>query len=374
MSMLNRVGRGRAGRALGVLALVVVGACHRGAPEAADTERTVVKLGPTDVSVVQQTSLKSGPVISGTLQARNEAQVRAQAAGTITAVYAEQGQPVKEGQLLARIEAAAPEQALVSAQQAVRSAQQSYEVAQRQAERQATLLKAGAVAEQAVETARSQASAAQAQLASARAQLTAAQKQVANTEVRSPINGVVSARPINAGDVVTVGGELFTVVNPGAMKLEASVPSEALSQVHVGAPVSFTVTGYPGRTFTGRVERINPAADPTTRQVPIFVTVPNEGGTLVSGLFAQGQVASVSTSALVVPATAVDQTGAFPVVLQVTGGVVKQVPVKLGAADAQQSRVALTAGVSAGDTVLTNTAQGVPAGTPVQVTAVTAQQ
>lgn len=372
--MLNRVGRGRAGRALGVLALMAVGACNRGAPEATDTERMVVKLGPTDVTVVERTSIESGPVISGTLQARNEAQVRAQAAGTITAVYAEQGQPVKAGQLLARIEAAAPEQALISAQQAVRSAQQSYEVAQRQAERQASLLKAGAVAQQAVETARSQASAAQAQLASARAQLTAAQKQVANTEVRSPINGVVSARPINAGDVVTIGGELFTVVNPGAMKLEASVPSEALSQVHVGAPVTFTVTGYPGRTFTGQVERINPAADPTTRQVPIFVTVPNEGGTLVSGLFAQGRVASVSTDALVVPATAVDQTGAFPVVLQVTGGVVKEVPVKLGAVDAQQNRVALTSGVSAGDTVLTNTAQGVPAGTPVQVTAVTAQQ
>jgi RND family efflux transporter MFP subunit len=374
MSMLNREGRGRAGRALGVLALVVMAGCGRGAPEAEDTGSTVVKLGPTDVTTVQRASIESGPVISGTLQARNEAQVRAQAAGTITAVYAEQGQAVKEGQLLARIEAAAPEQALVSAQQAVRSAQQSYEVAQRQAERQASLLEAGAVAEQAVETARSQASAAQAQLANARAQLTAAQKQVANTEVRSPINGVVSARPINAGDVVTVGGELFTVVNPGAMKLEASVPSEALAQVHINAPVTFTVTGYPGRTFSGRVERINPAADPTTRQVPIFVTVPNEGGTLVSGLFAQGRVASTSVDALVVPSSAVDQTGAFPVVLQVTGGQVKETAVKLGVTDAQNNRVALASGVSAGDTVLTNTAQGVPAGTPVQVTGVVAQQ
>lgn len=372
--MLNRVGWGRTGRMAGLLALVVTGACGRGAPEAADGGPTVVKLGPADVTTVQRSSIESGPVISGTLQARNEAQVRAQAAGTITAVHAEQGQAVEKGQLLARIEAAAPEQALVSAQQAVRSAQQSYEVAQRQAERQATLLKAGAVAEQAVETARSQASAAQAQLANARAQLTAAQKQVANTEVRSPIDGVVSARPVNAGDVVTVGGELFTVVNPGAMKLEASVPSEALAQVRVGAPVTFTVTGYPGRTFSGRVERINPAADPTTRQVPIFVTVPNEGRTLVSGLFAQGRVAATSVEALVVPSSAVDQTGAFPVVLQVTGGQVKQTAVKLGVTDAQNGRVALTSGVSAGDTVLTNTAQGVPAGTPVQVTGVVAQQ
>jgi len=134
------------------------------------------------------------------------------------------------------------------------------------------------------------------------------------------------------------------------------------------------VTGYPGRTFAGRVERINPAADPTTRQVPIFVTVPNEGGALVSGLFAQGRVAATSVESLVVPSSAVDQTGAFPVVLQVTGGQVKQTAVKLGVTDAQSSRVALAAGVSAGDTVLTNTAQGVPAGTPVQVTGVVAQQ
>jgi RND family efflux transporter MFP subunit len=360
-------------RILGVAALVAVGACQR--PKAAeDTEPQVVRLTPSDVVVAALQQIQSGPVISGTLQAQQEAQVRAQAAGTITAVYAEQGQPVKAGQLLARIEATTAEQALASAQQSVSSAEQNYQVARRQAERQAELAKAGAVAQQDVETARSQAAAAQAQVASARAQLAAAQKQVQNTEVRSPLTGVVSARPVNAGDVVTVGTALFTVVNPSGMKLEASVPSEQLAQVRVGAPVVFTVSGYPGRTFTGRVDRINPAADPTTRQIPIFVTVPNQGGALVSGLFAQGRVATRSQEALVVPTAAVDQTGAFPTVLQVTGGKVQQVAVKLGPQDSQNDRVAIVSGLAAGDTVLASTSQGVPAGTPVQLTGAVAQQ
>jgi RND family efflux transporter MFP subunit len=281
---------------------------------------------------------------------------------------------VKRGQLLARIEGTAAQQTLVSAQQGVRSAEAAYDVARRQAERTATLVQAGAIAEQQLENARSQATAAQAQLAGARAQLAAAQKGVQNTEVRSPITGVVATRPVNAGDVVHVGAALFTVVDPGGMKLEASISSDQLGQVHVGAPVEFTVTGYPGRTFTGKVTRISPAADPTTRQIPITVALPNSSGSLVSGLFAQGRVSSRAQTAVVVPQAAVDQTGATPTVLRVKGGKVEQVQVQLGTVDTENQRVAITSGISAGDTLLASSSQGVEPGTPVQVSGVVAKQ
>ena len=93
------------------------------------------------------------------------------------------------------------------------------------------------------------------------------------------------------------------------MRLEASVPSEDLSILRVGANVDFTVRGY-DRSFTGRIERIAPQADPTTRQVPIYVAIPNPGGRLVAGLFAEGRVVSSSASGLIVPINAVNTSEA----------------------------------------------------------------
>jgi membrane fusion protein, multidrug efflux system len=192
---------------------------------------------------------------------------------------------------------------------------------------------------------------------------------VDNTVVRSPISGVVADRPVNAGDVVSPGTALFTVVDPGTMQLEANVSSAQLADVRVGAPVTFTVSGYPGRSFTGRVDRISPAADPVTRQVPVFISIPNPGGALVSGFFAEGRVTASTRQTLVVPASAVDQTGVTPSVLRVRGGVTERVPVKLGLSDPETERVEVVSGLAAGDTVLTGAATGVSVKTPVRITA-----
>lgn len=189
------------------------------------------------------------------------------------------------------------------------------------------------------------------------------------TSVTSPIAGVVSDRPVNAGDVVQPGGALFTIVDPGSMRLEASVPAGLLGQVRLGAPVRFSVAGYPGRTFTGTVQRINPAADPATRQVPILVTIPNEEGALVGGLFAEGRVQSESRQGIAVPANAVDERGVSPAALRLRAGKTERVPVQLGTRDPESDRVEIVSGLAAGDTVLTGGALGTAPGTPVRVRA-----
>jgi multidrug efflux pump subunit AcrA (membrane-fusion protein) len=135
----------------------------------------------------------------------------------------------------------------------------------------------------------------------------------------------------------------------------------------VGAPVEFRVQGYPGRVFTGVVERINPVADPATRQVEIYVTVPNNGGALVAGLFAEGQVQSEARDALAVPAKAVDQTGQTASVLRVRAGKTERVPVQTGLRDPNAERVEVVAGLAPGDTVLVGAAMGTTPGTPVRV-------
>lgn len=358
----------RALPALALLATLAVGACKKdGDANAATTPAAAVVVGAENVAVVQQKEIQSGPTISGSLAPEKEARLNAEVPGAVLQTLAEAGQRVTRGQLLARIDDAAIQQAYLSARSALASAQSAATNAQRELERAQKLVAAGALAERDLENATTANQAAQAQLAAARAQVAAAQQNLGRTRIEAPFTGVVATRTVSAGDVVTPGTPLFTVVEPGSMRLEASVPAEQLSGVRVGAPVSFTVSGYPGRVFTGRVTRVSPVADPTTRQVQILATIPNAGNTLVGGLFAEGRVASESRTGLVVPANAINERGISPVAMRIKGGAVQQVNVQVGLRDAATEVVEVTAGLAAGDTVLVGAAQGISAGTKVTV-------
>ena len=361
------------GRALAAVAALAaaatLGACGKqeAAASAAAERPAPVTVGVENVAILAEDTIETGPAVSGTLTPEREAQVRAEAGGSVLRVGAEAGQRVSAGALLAQIEEKAGGDAVLSARTAVASAQSSFDLAQRESERAATLLAAGAIAERDAESARRSLDGARAQLEAARAQLSAAQQQLSGTRATAPFTGVVSARLVSAGDVVAPGSALFTVVDPGSMRYEASVPAEQLAGVRVGAPVRFTVNGYPGRTFEGRVTRVNPVADPTTRQVRLLISVANESGALVGGLFAEGRVASERRTGLVAPSGAVDERGVGPAVFRLKGGVVERVPVEVTLRDAQSDRVALAGPLAAGDTLLTGAAQGITAGTPVRI-------
>lgn len=324
-------------------------------------------VGAENIAVADTTTLESGPAISGSLEPHWSATVRAEVSGPVVQTYAERGERVRRGAVLARLDDRAIRDSYLSARSAVRTAEAAAAQAQRDLERTTKLVSAGAVAQQAAEQQRVAADNAQSALADAQARLAAAEKQLRATEIRAPDAGVVSERSVQAGDVVQPGTELFTIVDPARMKLEAAVPAQQLSQVRVGAPVEFTVTGYDDRVFTGRVARVSPMADPTTGQVQITIELPNTAGELVGGLFAQGRIASQTKNGVVIPAGAVDIRGIRPVVRVLAQGVVEQREVELGLRDETNDRVEITSGVAAGDTVLLGAAQGIAPGTPVTV-------
>jgi RND family efflux transporter MFP subunit len=356
------------GWAAAILCFVALGAaCNREKPEEAPVQApAAVRVGQENIATVSLQQISTGPLISGTLMAERDAMVRAQVSGSILQVAASEGQSIRRGALLARIEDQALSDAHVSAQSAVRSAEQALGLAEREAARTDSLVKGGALAERELDTARNAVSAAQAQLADARSRLASAGKQLGNLTVRSPIDGIVAARPASAGDVVSPGTELFRIIDPRSMRLEASVPTESLSLVKIGLPVRFEVRGYPGQTFEGKIERISPAADPVTRQVSIFVTIPNTAGRLVAGLFAEGRIAQESRRALVVPLSAVNTDNPRqPWVLRATAGKAERVPVTIGLRDEQTERLELTSGVKEGDRLLVGPAQAITPGTPL---------
>jgi RND family efflux transporter MFP subunit len=286
----------------------------------------------------------------------------------------EPGTPVRRGQLLARLDATALQDARSSARAAVANARNSLAVAQREEERQRVLVNAGAVAERNIETSHQLVVAARAALAQAQSQVAAAEKQIGLTRVTSPMTGVVSEKQASSGDVVQPGTALYTVVDPSSLELEANVPAEQIGQIHVGAPVDFTVSGYSGRTFEGTITRINPSADPATRQVRVYAAVPNAGSELVGGLYAEGRVSSEARTGLTLPTAAIDRRMRKPAILRVTNGKVERVEIEIGITDEQAQRVEVRSGAAAGDIVLKGAAQEIAPGTPVQLAPEVRQQ
>jgi RND family efflux transporter MFP subunit len=337
---------------------------------AAETTKTeTIMVGPENIAVATTGAIMSGPSLSGTLEPEREAVLRAQVQGSVLQTYADQGQAVSAGTVLARIDASGIQDAYNSARAQVVAARNAADIAARDLARNEKLLSAGAIAERDIEQSRRASIAAQAALEDANSRLASAEKQFRSTTVTAPFGGVVSERPVSAGDIVQPGTSLFTVVDPSSMRLEASVPAEQLSSIRVGVPVTFTVSGYPGRDFVGHNVRVNPTADPTTRQVRIYVSIPNAGRTLVGGLFATGRISTATRTGLVVPTTAVDVRGTAPSVVRVKGGKAEKVQVQIGVTDKASETVEVLSGLQAGDTLLLGAAQGITPGTPVRVSA-----
>lgn len=353
--------------ALLVLAAILSRSKGDNASAAETTKLEMITVGPENIAVATTGSIMAGPTISGTLQPDREAVLRAQVQGSVLQTYADQGQAVSAGTVLARIDAFGIQDAYNSAKAGVVAARNAADIASKDLARNEKLLAAGAVAERDIEQSRRVSIAAQAALEDANSRLASADKQYRSTTVTSPFAGIVSERPVSPGDVVQPGTALFTVVDPSSMRLEASVPAEQLSLIRVGVPVVFTVSGYPGRDFVGHIVRVNPTADPTTRQVRIYVSIPNAGRALVGGLFATGRMSSATKTGLVVPSTAVDVRGTSPWVMRVKGGKAEKVTIQVGLSDKTSETIEVLAGLSAGDTLLVGAAQGITPGTPVKV-------
>ncbi len=353
-----------------VAGAVLFAACNRSQEAVANTAPAVQMIGPDNIAVAIADTLRSGPAISGTLVADREARIRAEVAGAVLQTYVDAGQHVESGASLARIDDAVLQDAALSARLGVTQATVAADQASRELKRAKTLVAAGAIAERDVEGAERADLAAQAQLADARSRLSMAEKNARNATVRAPFAGIVAEKSVSPGDIVAPGAALFTVIDPRSLKVEASVPTSALADVRVGAPVLFTVNGS-DRQLEGRVTRISPMVDPQTKQVRLLASVPNDRNALVAGLFVEGRVATEKRVGILVPEKAVDQTGITAFVMRLKGGKVERVDVTLGMRDEGAEKLEVRTGLAGGDTVLLGAARGITVGASVAVSSPT---
>jgi RND family efflux transporter MFP subunit len=327
----------------------------------------VIGLGPNDVLVVARAPIEAATPINGDLKPIEEIVVRARVEGDITGVFSREGQRVARGQVLARFDNTTQESDRASAAAERDAAQSDVTNAQWNFDQAQELFKAGAIPERDLRAAEQTLAAARARLAGAEARLKAASQTDADTRVLAPTTGVVSLRSVEAGEHVTRGSPLFTVVRNDVLELEAAVPARLSESVAAGQIVRFTAAG---RQLEGRVARVSPTINPANRSVTIYIQVPNRDGTLKGNTFATGRVIGRTVkNALVIPTAALRQSQQLntPFVYRIVDDVVEHAPVTLGVVDEGIGVAEIVQGLKEGDRIIVGNLGALGAGMRVSI-------
>ncbi|QPF74267.1 efflux RND transporter periplasmic adaptor subunit [Roseateles sp. DAIF2] len=343
---------------------------EKGAGEAQAAKAVALKplqVSPEDVLTLGLSQYASGPVITGSIQPEKRADLRAEVQAVVLQVLKENGERVKRGDLLVRLDDSAIRESLSSAEEATRAATQSFEQAERQYQRMKTLQAQGMSSLQAMEDAEIRRNNTQSELVAAKARAATARQQLQRTEARAPFDGIVSDRKVSAGDSAQIGKELVKVIDPASMRFEGLVSADRMSELKLGQTVFFKVNGYAQADFQGQVRRIAPAANPTTRQVEVLVGFAGEQQPGVAGLYAEGRVQSQSVSALMLSDAAIQREGDQAFAWAVKDGKLAKVAIKLGERDERQGLYQVNTGLKQGDQVLRHLNAALSDGRPVQL-------
>src|SRR5450830_1785997 len=313
-------------------------------------------ISPEDVLTISGNALASGPAVTGSVQPERKADLRAEVSAVVLQVLKENGEAVKRGDLLVRLDETAIRDSLNSAEEATRAANQTLEQAQRMFERMKTLRTSGMTSTQALEDAEIRRNNAQSDLAATKTRSVQARQQLQRTLVRAPFDGIVSERKVSNGDTAAIGKELIKVIDPTSMRFEGLVSADKIGIVKVGQPVLFSVNGYPGQNFNGKVKRVDPAANAVTRQVEVLVEFAGNNEPRVAGLYAEGHVESATSSALMLPASAMVQAGdnnyAWRIQSGPSGAKLVKANLTIGTRDERTGLWQVNSGLTSGDMVV----------------------
>jgi len=319
----------------GVLALLVgstslFALTRKETPPAAPTP--IYELAAADVLKVTPQPLTRSLRLSGTLSPVRHAMVKAHSGGIVMEVRAQEGDRVRRGAVLVRMDPRNLQAELDARQAALRKAQADSTLAAKNRDNSVILLKEKLISQNAFDQTVATHESAIASQEGAMAQLRLAQLALDETEIRADFDGIVAARDAQVGERAAAGALLLSLVDLSQMQLEALVPVADIPAVRVGVAARFHVDGFGERQFAGRVERISPQTEQGTRSLTVYVSVDNADSTLKGGMFADGQLVLAQTApVLAVPSSAIhkDQEGAY--VLSVKEGSVVRLPVVTGA-------------------------------------------
>ena len=338
-----------------VCLVAALAACGKPATDEKKTDATaVLSLGQEDVLVLGTSEHGSGPTITGSVQPERRADLRAEVSALVLRVFKENGDAVRRGDLLVSLDDSVLRDNLSSAEEASRAAGQSLDSAERQYQRQKSLQTQGMVSMQALEESEVRRNTAQSEWVAAKARVAAARQQIDRTLVRAPFDGVVSARKVSAGDTAQIGKELVQIIDPASMRFEGLVSADQMHVLKAGQSVRFRINGLDAPMATGKIRRIDASANPVTRQVSVLVDFTGDTRPPIVGLYAEGQVQTQTTQALMLPESALVREGDKVSAWLMDGQTVRKQPLQLGERDARLGRWVITAGLHNGDRVVRN--------------------
>jgi membrane fusion protein, multidrug efflux system len=335
---------------------------------AAQPVQSTIELVASDVVQAKTRNLAQGLAISGALKAVNSAIIKARVPGELQGLTVREGDLVKAGQVVARVDATEYASRVKQAQEQADSARAQIDIAQRQFDNNRALVDQGFISKTALDTSSSNLVAAQANHKAAMASVEVARKSVEDTVLRSPISGIVSQRLAQPGERIGVDARVLEIVDLSRIELEAAISAADSVDVSVGQEAQLQIEGA-SQALAARVVRINPSAQAGSRSVLVYLSIANAAG-LRQGLFAQGTLGTAQRSMLAVPLSAVRTDKPAPYLQTIENGQVVQRTVELGPrGDADGEVMVGVKGVADNASVIRGSVGALRAGTAVKFTA-----
>ncbi|HWL83350.1 MAG TPA: efflux RND transporter periplasmic adaptor subunit [Roseomonas sp.] len=318
------------------------------------------------LAAVQARDLARPVIGDGSVVPWQELVIGAEAGGLrVQAVPVEEGDSVREGQLLVALDEALPAALVAQTEAAVAEAEAALGIAQADLRRASQLSRSENVAQQVLEQRQAAARQAEARLSATRAQLQEAQARLAQTRILAPAGGTVLRRAVLPGAVVQPGQELVRLLRDGRLELDARVPELDLAAVRPGQAVRVR---HGEREIMGTVRALAPVVAGETRLGVVHVTLPPGSG-LRPGMFARAEILPRAAPGLTVPQEAVVFREGKPVVFVLPEGAERVEPRTITTGLRQDGNVEVTGGLAAGERVVATGAGFLSAGDRVRLAA-----
>ncbi|MEP6908540.1 MAG: efflux RND transporter periplasmic adaptor subunit [Pseudoxanthomonas sp.] len=306
---------------------------------------------PVEVSKAAHRPVAASYTGTAALEPRAESQVVAKTSGVALSVMVEEGQVVRAGQPLVRLDPDRARLAVAQASAQMHKLENNYGRAKQLVTQQ--MISANDVDQIKFD------------LENARAQYTMATLELSYTTVTAPISGIIASRSIKTGNFVQINTPIFRIVDNAQLEATLNVPEREIATLKAGQPVELIADALPGQTFSGTVDRIAPVVDSGSGTFRVVTTFTGKG-LLQPGMFGRIRIDyDKRADALVIPRVALLDDDGDPAVFAVRDGKAVRVPVKLGYMDGEW--VEVRQGVKAGDAVVTAGKTALRDGTLVEV-------
>ena len=336
--------------------------------------QTVVELAATDVFQTKTVELSQGLPVSGSLKAVNSAFVKTRVAGELQGLTVREGDAVKAGQVLARIDASEYQSRMRQAQEQADSAKAQIDIVQRQYDNNQALVNQGFISKTALDASLANLNAARANHRAALAAAEVARKSLDDTVLRAPLSGQVAQRLAQPGERLGVDVRVLEIVDLSRLEMEASLSAADALTVRTGQSAMLQIEGS-AQTVKATVARINPSAQGGSRSVLVYLGIDNTATPLGlrQGLFAQGTLGTTRMQALAVPLSAVRTDKPAPYVQVVDNNQVMHKPVEMGqrgssGADAGNGTLVAVKGLAENAVVIAGAVGALREGTAVRFT------